>query len=51
VVIDSRGVTPTHADIVEVIESWRSLPPEARGEILGLIRSRLPTGKAEKGAE
>jgi hypothetical protein len=51
VVIDCRGVTSTHADIVEVLESWRSLPPETRGEILGMIRSSLPTGKAEKSAE
>jgi hypothetical protein len=50
VVIDCRGVTPTRADIVEVIESWRSLPPETRGEILGMMRSSLPTGKAEKSA-
>src|SRR4051812_35947373 len=30
VVIDCTGATPPHADIVEVIESWSSLPAEKR---------------------
>jgi hypothetical protein len=29
-VIDCRSMTPTHADIVEVIDGWRSLLPEIR---------------------
>ena len=30
-------------DLAEVVESWDSLPPEVRAEVLGLIRSNLPT--------
>jgi hypothetical protein len=49
--IDCRGVTPTHADIVEVIEGWRSLSPEIRARILELVRPAHPKGDAGSGAE
>jgi hypothetical protein len=35
--------TSLPTDLAEVVESWASLPPEVRAEVLGLIRSSLPT--------
>jgi hypothetical protein len=35
------------ADLAEVVESWQSLSPEIRAEVLGLIRSGLPMESTE----
>jgi hypothetical protein len=35
--------TSLPSDLAEVVESWDSLPPEVRAEVLGLVRSSLPT--------
>jgi hypothetical protein len=45
---ESAHALPTSlpADLAEVVESWDSLPPEVRAEVLGLIRSSLPTQEA-----
>jgi hypothetical protein len=39
--------TALPTDLAEVVESWQSLPPEIRAEVLGLIRSGLPMESTE----
>ena len=38
--------TSLPTDLAEVVQSWDSLPPEVRAEVLELIRSNLPTQEA-----
>ena len=39
--------TSLHGELAEVVESWQSLPPEIRVEVLELIRSGLPVDPTE----
>lgn len=41
--------TSLTTDLAEVVESWHSLPPEIRAEVLGLIRSGSPMEPTEGG--
>src|SRR5262249_9421831 len=41
--VTAPRIPPSHPDLAEVVERWRSLTPEIRAEVLELVRSGLPT--------